>query len=136
MKNHFAMRKSDFALAAFGFAILFTPIQSVAAEVGGCAPSDFIDVPGNAVVEISGMEYTPRCLKVKSGALVTLPGSKRHPVQGGTDVNGVQNPFRAGAGSTDQVSRTLSVTGSYIYYCTKHGDSSGSGMFGVIQVVE
>lgn len=81
-----------------------------------------------------GSSYSPKCLKVAAGTAVTLPGSGFHPLQGQADVNGVANPFRADAESEANVTHTLTTPGFYGYYCTAHGQPSGTGMAGAIWV--
>ena len=107
------------------FASLFT-ITSARAEtpfqlVNDCQATDYVLVDAPEVtVEFQGSDYTPRCLSVRSGTRVTLPGSAKHPLQGLEDVAGVPNPFRAPQARSLSVTETLVAEGFYSYHCTNH----------------
>lgn len=103
--------------------------------VSGCKQSDYVLVSGNATVAFQGKAYTPRCLTVKAGSTVTLPGSSNHPLQGQANIGGVSNPFLTGAAQTNSVSQDLKVAGFYGYFCENHGNPDGTGMAGAIQVI-
>jgi plastocyanin len=104
----------------------------------GCTEADFETIDA-ATVEIGfqGTSYTPQCIKVKAGTVVTIAATAKHPLQAAANFDGVENPFTTTAENfvADQT-RTLTKAGSYGYYCTHHGRASdGKGMGGLIIVL-
>jgi plastocyanin len=118
---------------------LSSPAFSAVPDYAGCAEQDYVTLAGPSVtIEVQGSGYSPACLKIKKGTEVTIPASKKHPLQGARDFGGVANPITSNEGEhlRDQVV-SLNDVGFYGYYCTKHGDAeSGDGMAGMIWVVE
>jgi len=109
-----------------------TPIPRVA----NCLASDYVTtMEQNPVINISRFSYTPRCLKVVRGTVVTIRAAEFHPVQAMPPVAGAANPFfDPNGGSTVDVTRTMNTPGIYGYFCTNHGDETGQGMSGAIFV--
>lgn len=87
-------------------------------------------------IAITGKSYTPRCLKVKVGASVSIQASSKHPLSAMADINGASNPFSNTDDTSLTQTRQMTTTGAFGYYCTKHGDPDGSGMAGLILVTE
>jgi plastocyanin len=76
--------------------------------------------------------YTPRCLKVKAGATVTIQASPRHPLEFvATSLVKATDPV---APSQVPVTRVFTEPGVFGFFCSVHGDASGAGMAGVIVV--
>lgn len=97
----------------------------------GCGPTDFVTATGDVSVGITGFAYTPRCLKVKAGSLVTFAASSHHPLQGVGPLNPILDPM-GGATATKTV--RFDLPGHYGYFCVNHGGNNGSGMTGVVWV--
>ena len=104
-------------------------------SVAGCKEADYVLIEGNAKVAFKGLGYAPRCLTVREGATVTLPGSSIHPLQGMAKIAGVSNPFQTGAGQSNAVAQDLKILGYYGFFCTNHGAPNGSGMAGAVRVI-
>jgi predicted lipoprotein with Yx(FWY)xxD motif/plastocyanin len=104
--------------------------------VSGCKDGDYVEQADLKTITTSGHKFSPKCLRVHVGRTLTIQGSSFHPVQGMSAVQGVSNPlFNSQGGSTVDVTKTFSSPGVFGYFCTNHGDSSGAGMAGAIQVV-
>jgi plastocyanin len=106
--------------------------------VNGCDSSMAIDKTSDATTMISfaGIEYTPRCVRVRSGSMVVFSGNfVTHPLVGGTVSGSTATPDSASpvpaTSSGSEVTITLSKAGSVPYYCTAH---ASSGMTGAIFV--
>jgi plastocyanin len=106
--------------------------------VNGCDSTMAIDKTNDPITMITfeGIEYTPRCVRVRAGSQVVLSGNfMSHPLVGGVVANGMNLPDPASplpatnAGS--EITVTLSKGGAVPYYCTAH---AGSGMMGAIFV--
>ncbi len=83
---------------------------------------------------VVGRAYTPRCLTVHTGAIVTFTGTfATHPLRAST--RGAQPSPIPATSSGGSLSVTLATRGYYPFYCGEHGDNSGSGMAGVIRVI-
>jgi plastocyanin len=112
----------------------------VATSINGCTIGTATDMTGQANVAISfaSFSYTPQCVKVTAGTVVTFNGSfASHPLLGGQDVSGTGVPAASGpfvpvtnTGTTAPF--TMSTAATFPYYCTAH---VGSGMEGVVFVV-
>jgi plastocyanin len=107
--------------------------------VNGCDPNALEDRTADATVDITfgdalGLEYSPACIKVKSGTSVTFAGSFfSHPLSAGTVMGTVatpdaSSPIQATATGTT-ATFTIDPAGSYPYYCADH---YGSKMMGLI----
>ena len=107
-------------------------------QFAGCKEADFVLVEAEQIkVNFKGMGYTPKCLRVKVGTLVTLPATKGHPLLAAADFNGVENPFASNKEFDVDQERELTEVGSYGYFCIRHGNgTTGTGMAGLIQVIE
>ncbi len=101
--------------------------------VSGCTADQFVMGDQVSLIQPAGANYSPRCLKVKAGAQVTIDASNRHPLMGMDAIDGVENTLGSQEFSTPQT-RIYSVPGIYGYFCTAHGDSEGDGMAGAIWV--
>lgn len=112
-----------------GFGVQALAIQQVA----GCRPEDFVQGDENNEIRMEGKSYTPKCLKVKVGANVTIQASAKHPLAAMADIEAKKNPF-AGSKFTSSQLRTMSEAGIFGYFCDVHGDGEGDGMAGVILV--
>ena len=102
--------------------------------VAGCKPSQFVVGTEENVIAALASAYSPKCLKIKRGANVTIQASSRHPLSGMADVNGARNPIALMAKYTTAQTWSFAETGVFGYYCNNHGDAEGDGMAGVIVV--
>lgn len=104
--------------------------------VAGCTSERF--VTGGELNEIKTVNatYTPRCLKVKVGATVSIQATSRHPLMAMADINNVVNPFAASQSAITTQTRKMTEPGIYGFYCEAHGNANGAGMAGVIVVEE
>ncbi len=100
----------------------------------GCTDSQFVVGTLNNQINTSGANYTPKCLKVRKGASVTITATDRHPLAAAPTINNVINPFASGAPFTSPQIRIMDTAGAFGYYCNVHGDSEGDGMAGLIIV--
>jgi plastocyanin len=120
------------ALTLFSFILAAASAESALAA---CNPGDFTSREESAIsIGIDGRGYTPACLKVKTGTVVTIDASRSHPLQGVRNLNGPANPFHRGSEATSPETQALREPGRYDYFCTRHGDSNGRGMAGTILV--
>lgn len=81
----------------------------------------------------SPFAYTRPCIRVRSGAMVTIVNNTTHPVIAATCSHGGPLPIRPMA-STSPSTYTFTTAGAYGYYCNNHGDNGGTGMAGLIVV--
>lgn len=108
---------------------------STQTALAACNPGDFVSrEEAEVTVGIDGRGYTPACLKVKAGTVVTIAASNGHPLQGVQAAGGPVNPFLRGSEATAPETHALNEPGRYDYFCTRHGDASGNGMAGTILV--
>jgi plastocyanin len=109
-------------------------------KINNCDASTATDFTGlpTATVTFQGLSYTPPCIRVKSGTNVVFSGSfTNHPLVGGEVKNGMEMPAASGPfvpATTSGSSKTftMSMPGTYPYYCDFH---SSAGMFGTVFVV-
>ena len=106
--------------------------------LNGCQQATAEDMTGmtTATIQFGGLSYSPKCVRVKAGTMVTFEGNfMSHPLQGGAVVNGVPTPDAASpitATATGMTATfTLSNAGDVPYYCTLH---AAGGMTGAIFV--
>ncbi|MGZ3449511.1 MAG: cupredoxin domain-containing protein, partial [Polyangiales bacterium] len=122
-------------------AFVATPSTFAGCTTSDYAAHDFSGTPGTpAEITFPGasFQYTPKCIRVKAGQGVkwTPDGSLTfadHPLRHAPgNPDGSKIPDQ-NSGTT--FTETFSVTGFYGYYCNFHGDSTGGGMSGAIEVV-
>lgn len=105
----------------------------------GCKENDFVTVRDpELVIGIQGLNYEPRCAKIRKGTKVTVPAMRWHPLGAGPDFDSIVNPFRPASREfiTDQT-RVMEQAGFFGFYCANHGEAqTGEGMGGLIWVVE
>jgi plastocyanin len=117
--------------------LLAVPGRAAVREVAGCKEADYVAIAGNAVtIEIQGLMYSPKCVKVKPGTSVTIQALPRHRVQGMAPIDGVENPFLQAEPAVVNQTRQLIRPGLYGFWCNPHGDENGEGMAGAIRVAE
>ncbi len=106
--------------------------------IHGCDPATAQDETANAALTItfSGINYTPKCVRVKAGTVVTFSGDfTLHPLVGGEVVSGTKTPdpnspiVETSTGMSAMF--TLSTAGTYPFYCDVHATV---GMTGVVFV--
>ena len=73
--------------------------------------------------------YSPNCIRIHAGQMVTLPGGAGHPLHAAT-CSPSGTPINTTAGGTF----TFATAGNYGYYCSFHGGDTGTGMAGLIVV--
>ncbi len=107
-------------------------------QYAGCSEDQFVTVEETTVnIEFQGSSYSPMCLRVKPGTVVTIAATAKHPLQASVDFNGVSNPFRAeGEHFLENQTRTMTEVGTFGYFCTRHGDAVDGGSMGGLIVVE
>jgi len=91
-----------------------------------------INFPASA----ADFSYSPKCLKVPAGTMVTFSGDFTvHPLEPSTHRGALTgNPITSTATGTTK-SFTFATAGFYAYFCSLHGASDGAaGMVGVIWV--
>jgi plastocyanin len=108
--------------------------------VNGCDSSMAIDKTKDAttMITFAGIEYTPRCVRVRAGSMLVFSGNfATHPLVGGTVNGSTATPDSASpvpaTSSGSELTFSLSAPGTVPYYCTAH---AGSGMMGAIFVEE
>jgi plastocyanin len=107
--------------------------------VNGCNSSTAVDMTASPAINIAfaGIEYTPQCVRIKSGTTIVFSGNfTNHPLVGGTVVGTSGTPDRGSPISETSSGSELkffleSVPAAYPYYCTAH---VSSGMMGAIFV--
>jgi plastocyanin len=118
-----------------------TPSTFAGCASADYAANDFTASPSTAAeiqFPVGGLQYSPKCIRVKAGQAVkwTAAGGATfadHPLRHApTNPDGSKIPDQS-TGTT--FTETFTVTGFYGYYCNVHGDPSGAGMSGAIEVV-
>ena len=106
--------------------------------MNGCDSSMAIDKTNDAMTMISfeGIEYTPRCVRVRMGSTVVFSGNfTMHPLVGGTVSASTGSPDPSSplpaTSSGAELTVNMSKSGAVPYYCTAH---VSSGMMGAIFV--
>ncbi|MEZ4405393.1 MAG: plastocyanin/azurin family copper-binding protein [Polyangiales bacterium] len=80
----------------------------------------------------AGFTYSPQCLRVRAGAMVTFSRTSGHP--GAVDARVDGSPITAvNTGMSTTV--TFATPGFYPYFCQFHGNNDSGGMSGVVQVI-
>jgi len=118
-------------MKSFLVALMVSAPFAQASTFAGCQPADFVTIDGDAQVDIAGLGYSPKCLRIKAGSSVSIAASSRHPLQGVGEANPILD---AGGAVTVAKIVAFATPGEYGYFCTAHGDASGNGMAGVIVV--
>jgi plastocyanin len=105
------------------------------ATLNGCDPATAMDFTGQATATIAfggslGLAYSPACIKVKAGTMVTFNGDfSTHPLQGGVATSATDTPAAPGTTplpTTTPMSMgttatfTMQPAGAYGYYCAVH----------------
>lgn len=124
------IRNLKLALVIFGALSAGT---AAFADVAGCRAADFVEGGAANEIRIVGKSYSPKCLKIRVGASVTIDATGRHPLIAMPDIGGKQNPF-AGDTHTSPQQRILQEGGVFGFYCDAHGDREGNDMAGAILV--
>lgn len=117
--------------------------NSVCAQVNGCDLGNATDLTGVASTSVAfggvhGLTYSPKCIKVKQGTVVTFNGNfAGHPfvggeVAGGSKVQASSGPFVPAVSTGMSTPFTMSSTGTFPYYCDVH---ALAGMTGAVFVV-
>ncbi len=109
-------------------------LDGCAVTFAGC--SAFVDHTGESAVSVgfaaAGFLYSPNCIRVSAGTVVTIAGSTLHPLHGATCApTGSPLPATPIAMDGDY---TFAAPGAYGYYCNNHGTNAGAGMSGLIIV--
>jgi predicted lipoprotein with Yx(FWY)xxD motif len=105
--------------------------------IAGCRLGDFVENNSlNPSINISGMSYAPKCLRIKKGIQLTLPANGVHPLSATVDVLGFKNPLAELGVINTNKTVTFNKAGIFGYFCVRHGDANGGGMAGAIEVVE
>jgi plastocyanin len=107
-------------------------------DVAGCTLAGSVDGTSGAqevTIPSGKFEYSPNCLKVKVGTVVTFTGaSGLHPLAPMTKGTTEGNPIPSSVEASIPV--TFAAEGAFPYFCTNHGSDGGtSGMVGAVYVV-
>ena len=104
----------------------------------GCTDDKFVNGGEFTEIMTTGSGYTPKCLRVKVGATVSIQASARHPLIAMASLNGdsANNPFAADDKATETQTRQLLEPGVFGFFCASHGKPDGTGMVGIIIVEE
>jgi plastocyanin len=117
-------------------------VNNQCVQINGCDATNTVVMTGvpSVTVDFGGMTgtaYSPACLRVSMGTVVTFNGNfSFHPLQGGEVINMVGTPASSGPFATltsngMSANFTMSSTGTFPYYCTMH---VASGMMGTVFV--
>lgn len=102
------------------------------AETTEC--TTFIDATSSAsrrFLNFEDFDYRPKCLQILSGQSVLFLGDFReHPFEQACGPAAIERTATEDLWATFE----FATTGLYGYYCTIHGQPSGSGMAGAIDV--
>lgn len=103
--------------------------------INACDPSTAVDLTGSSTtaVTISGLAYSPACIKVRAGTVVTISASSVHPLHPGVDCVDAASGASPIAISTADEPVTFANPGSYGFFCSVH--CSSAGMKGAVYVV-
>lgn len=104
----------------------------------GCKEStaDDYTAMSTATIQFAGLSYSPACIRVKKGTMVTFEGFfMSHPLEGGEVINGIPTPDTGSPITKTNTGMTATFTlpnpGVVPYYCSTH---AVSGMKGAIFV--
>lgn len=107
-------------------------------SIAPCATEAAYASGSTVTASVSALEYTPKCLKVKRGTVVTFTGDFGvHPTIGSTLPARTDpgNPIVSIHTGTSHVV-TYAQPGFFGYYCAEHGQDDGTGMAGVVWVTD
>jgi plastocyanin len=96
--------------------------------IAPCANTSDYVTGMTAITTLATLKYSPQCLKVTAGTIVSIQATSVHPLSG-LATGSANNPIPAGK-TTDQMV-TFVTAGFYPYQCDVH---SGIGMKGVVWV--
>lgn len=103
-------------------------------DVAGCTAATA--VAGTEVgIDDDAFKYTPACLKVKVGTVVTFKGGgAKHPLAPMTKGTTADNPIPLSKEASVPV--TFAKAGAFPYFCENHGTDGGTtAMVGAVYVV-
>lgn len=109
-------------------------------DLAGCtfdAAVDGTDGPQEVTIPDGQFAYSPACLKVKVGAVVTFTGgSGLHPLAPMTKATSATSGNPIPSSTEASIPVTFEAPGAFPYFCTNHGTDGGtSGMVGAVYVV-
>ena len=95
--------------------------------VNGCTAASATDMTGQAAVTvaISGFAYSPPCVKVDTGTVVTIDASTVHPLRPGTDCHEDTTGQSPITSSTSNEAVTFGSAGTFGFFCANHCVSNG-----------
>jgi plastocyanin len=104
----------------------------------GCTAATAMDMTGMSgpiAITVTGSgtatpRYSPSCVRVSAGTMVTIENSAIHPLRPAT-CSPSDTPITGAAGTS---SFTFANAGRYGYWCGNHGADNGTGMAGLIIV--
>jgi plastocyanin len=103
--------------------------------LNSCTAANTLDKTGlaNVTINFGGFFYTPNCIKVSAGTVVTWMGTfGGHPLQGGMVVNNVPTPDNTKIPLTNSGTMkaiTFGNAGTFPYYCMFHPNSMQGAIF-------
>jgi plastocyanin len=107
------------------------PPPPCAATFASCDALEDHTADDAVTLAFSGFAYTPKCIRVHAGTVVTIPGSSLHPLRSATCSPPGPIPSTPTPTNGDY---TFTTAGTYGYYCNNHGTNAGGGMAGLIVV--
>ena len=97
-------------------------------------PSDYADSGTVNFGGALGNVYSPRCVRVRAGTRITFSGDfASHPLRPST--RGTSGNLIPATNTGDRAGIIFGSPGFFPFYCQFHGDGSGGGMAGVVQVM-
>jgi plastocyanin len=103
------------------------------ATYAGCMTlTDMRGMSSVMITATASLQYTPKCIRISAGTMVTIEGSLLHPLRGAT-CSPADSPLPMTASMTGGTF-TFANPGEYGFYCQNHGTNAGVGMAGLIVV--
>lgn len=108
------------------------PVAECPMTFSGCGAIDDHTADATVSIAFSGFAYSPHCIRISPGTVVSIPGSSLHPLRSAT-CSPSDTPIAA-TPTPSNGDYTFTTPGTYGYYCNAHGTNSGGGMAGLIIV--
>jgi plastocyanin len=115
-------------------------IGDTCTDLNGCTVGASLDrrLMSGVTIQVVGTSYSPSCIRVSVGTVVTVEGSSgTHPFVGGRIVSSSKQPASSGpfmgSFTASDVDFTMNSAGNFGFYCDNHGVSSN--MKGAVLVV-
>jgi plastocyanin len=135
--GHAASFTSSAASCCPSYRVAQVPPLTCSQGFAGCGSYQDQTAPAsNRIVVFDFAFYSPKCMRIKAGQMVTFVGAfGSHPFNWSCQEGGPVTNDPPGGATPSQAAYTFNTPGYYSYYCGVHGTSGGSGMSGSIEVV-